>query len=62
MKKEKLATQDKSKPCSLCDMPSVETVQFVGGFRRLCQSHYNQWKRKDLLFPVTFTKAKEEVI
>lgn len=64
MIKTKLATQDKSKKCSIskCPFPSVITIPLGLEQRRLCQEHYNQHKNQRIQYPVSFTKASENLV
>ena len=60
--KTRLPSQLKTKTCSLCKYPMVTLIQ-IGEkeFRRLCQNHYNDWKRKQFRYSANFTKASKIV-
>ena len=57
MRKEKFATQDKTKKCSHCEMASVITIPLGKSLRRLCGKHYAIYKNKDTKLEPHFTKA-----
>lgn len=57
MKKEKFATQDKTKKCSHCEMASVITIPLGKSLRRLCGKHYAIYKNKNTPLKAEFTKA-----
>jgi len=57
MKRERFATQDKTKQCSHCKLASVKIIRMGKEIRRLCPKHLQQYQNKDDKIPVTFTKA-----
>ena len=59
-KKVRLATQDKSRKCSLCDnIATTEIPISEKETRKLCQVHLADYKRKDFEYTVKFEKANE---
>ncbi len=57
-KKIRLATQDKSKQCSLCNNIATTTVQVSKKeTRKLCSKHLADWKRKDFKYSVKFERG-----
>jgi hypothetical protein len=58
--KAKLPSNLKTKTCSFCKYPAVTTIK-VGenDFRKLCQNHYNDWKRKQYRYSAIFEKASK---
>ena len=59
-KKVRLATQDKSRKCSLCDqIATVEIKISDKETRKLCQKHLADYKRKDLKYSVKFERANK---
>ena len=52
-------TKKKTKPCSICKEPSIVKIRTSnqGETRRLCYTHYADYKRKDFDYSVRFEKA-----
>ena len=58
MKREKFATQDKTKQCGAPDCPNPgTTIKFGKEKRILCKKHLQQLNRKHETYPVIFKKA-----
>jgi hypothetical protein len=53
----KLPTQLKTKKCSMCPLPMVTMIKTGhNDFRRLCQDHYDSWKRQQFTYSVKFER------
>ena len=59
MKKERFATQDKTKKCSFCKNAAVRTIPAGKSIRRLCGRHLEIYNNRNEEIEVTFKKASE---
>jgi hypothetical protein len=59
MKKVKIPTQSKSKPCSFCPNIAEITLTIGNDTRKLCHKHHSDYKRREFTYSVKFEKASD---